>query len=224
MNSISGSNDYLLKLINKFQTSDNELAYIQDGFYFNKLFNISFKIPNEWHIVSVSTFNKKIKEQKFQGLFEIAKENLLTYFDTPSCLVTKYDPESNDHDGIVTPTINFNIIPPGPNSDLMTLEDHADSLDINPEVQPYHFLKEFKIKKKSFLNPINGNKAIKIETEYLLESNELEKPVKVEMDVIFIEYGEFILDFSMTQCQVQNQIANKEFIEVLESIKLNNNG
>lgn len=219
MNTSSDSSDFLSNLFANKDLVDESVT-IKNGIYENKIFDISFKIPDGWNIVCFDTYHEKMREFKFQGILEIAKEKLLTLFDTPFCVVTKYDLESKEYDGIVSPTINFNIIPQDNNSGKMTLDDHADSLTINPEVSPYHFIKGFKVKNKYPINPINGHKGIKIETEYLFENEELKEPVIVEMDVNFIEYGDFLLDFSMSHCHAQNQIATKEFKEVLESIKL----
>jgi hypothetical protein len=220
MNSNLGSNSFLFNLLNNIQSSTEELAFVKDGTYYNKLFEISFKIPDGWHVVNINTYNRIINDLKFQGLFEIAKEKFIEAFETPACFITKFDPESNEYDGIVSPTINFNIIPPESGSIKMTLEDHAKSLTINPEILPYHLVKEFKILNQNRIVPICGFNTIKIETEYLFEHKELKEPVMVEMDIIFIEYGEYTLDFSMTQCIKQNQTAPFEFATVLDSIVL----
>ena len=42
----------------------------------------------------------------------------------------------------------------------------------------------------------------------------------VEMKVLNIDYEDYFLDFSMTQCKNQGQIADNEFTGFMNSIKL----
>ena len=101
------------------------------------------------------------------------------------------------------------------------MQDYANSINLNPEVNPYHMLKRFKVLKYGSVNEKNGYKFIMHETEYLLEHKELKEPVMVELNILNIDYGDFFLDFSMSQCKAQNETADDEFRQVLDSIKLN---
>ena len=212
------SNEYLIKLFNPDSSDDLKPVIIEKELYINRLFGISFLIPVGWNIVGYTKFEEGIKAQKLQGLYELRKDILL---DEPALLITKYNLENDDMDGIVTPTINFQIIPKDPDLKLSLLE-YANSLGINPEINPYHMLKRFKILKYGTIYEKDGYNYIMHETEYLFEHKELKNPTMVELNILNIDYGDFFLDFSMSQCKAQNEIADVEFRQVIDSIKLKN--
>ena len=211
------SNEYLIKLLNRGHSDALKPIIFENGFYINRLFGISFLIPEGQHIVGFNKFEETLRNQKLQGLYELRKDLLL---DEPALLITKYNIESDEMDGIVTPTINFQIIPKDLNLTI-SLQDYANSINLNPEVNPYHMLKRFKVLKYGSVNEKNGYKFIMHETEYLFEHKELKEPVMVELNILNIDYGDFFLDFSMSQCKAQNETADDEFSQVLDSIKLN---
>ena len=102
------SNEYLIKLLNRGHSDALKPIIFENGFYINRLFGISFLIPEGWHIVGFNKFEETLRNQKLQGLYELRKDLLL---DEPALLITKYNIESDEMDGIVTPTINIQINP-----------------------------------------------------------------------------------------------------------------
>lgn len=208
-------NKFLNNLINS--SYDENIVEVIDNIYHNKLFDISFEIPQSWHIVQLEKFNELAKKQKFKDSVEFLKEYLYSSIGFPCCVITKYDPDSDLYDGIVSPTINFSISPKENEKPNISLRDYALLLDIN---EGESILNNFKILEKGDVFQHGGYSHIYMETEYLFEHPELDPPVMVEMTVLNIEYEDFFLDFSMTQCKSQGEIADNEFKLFFNSIIL----
>jgi len=208
-------NKFLSNLINS--PSEENFIEIVDNIYQNKLFNISFEIPQGWHVVQLEKFNEIARKQKFKDSAEFLKEYLYDSIGFPCCIITKYDPDSDLYDGIVSPTINFSISPRENEEPNISLKEYALLLDIDEDES---ILNNFRVLEVGDVFQHAGYNHVYVETEYLFEHPELESPVMVEMTVLNVEYGDFFLDFSMTQCKSQGEIADVEFKLFFDSIML----
>ena len=184
------------------------------------MFGISFTIPDKWFVVDSSDFKFAIDNQKFVGEYEYHRDKFDDAFELPSLLTTKFNPKSDKYYGLVTPTLNFQIIAKDPDYTGMTLQEYAELID--REVFGYHLLKDFRIINRGQIYNVNGFDFIKYDTEYLFENREIEIGFKVELSILNIDYGDFILDFSMTDCKAQNQIETDNFNMIIDSIELKN--
>ncbi|WP_425077853.1 hypothetical protein [Psychroserpens sp. S379A] len=208
-------NDFLQDLFNK--STDHPIVTIDNNKYTNHLLGISFYIPKNWNIVSIQKFNKEARKQIFNDPYEGLKPDVFELFDSPIIVMTKLDSNDDKYDGIVSPTINFSIIAKENEYKEMSLYDYANEIDIDENKK---LLKRFSIIKKGRIFQKNGFDYIKFDTEYLFEHPELENGIMVEFSILNIDFKDFFLDFSMTQCKIQNQNAEKEFRSFIESIKL----
>lgn len=208
-------NSFFKYLFNKSQ--EVQISEVKDNKYINNLFEITFDIPNNWHVVSMATFNEVAAQQTIKRSFEVFKSEILDTIGYPSCFLTKHDPNSTEHDGVISPTINFSIISKDKDYLNMSLSQYANLLDQDEEET---MLTDFKIVTKGEVYERDGYDYIQFDTEYLFEHPDLDQGVKVEMSVLNIDYYDFYLDFSMTQCEVQGEIAENEFKTFVNSIKL----
>ncbi len=213
----SSNKMYIDKFLLKELSTDP--VFIKDDTYCNELFGISFLIPKNWFIVGFSEVNKAIEQQKFVGEYEYYKYEIAGFFDQPALMLTKFDPNSTKYHGLVSPTINFNIIPKEPDYEDFTLEEYAELLE-SQEGFGYDMLKEFRIKDKTNVFNRKGFDYIRYDTEYLFESREIEIGIMVELSIWNIDFGDFFLDFSMSDCIAQNQVAKEEFDRTIDSINL----
>jgi len=207
---------YFQSLLNK--QIDKDIVEVIDNSYINHLFNVSFEIPQNWNFIHLEKFNELASKQTFKYSYEDLKEFMFSSEGSTFCVATKYDPDSDEHDGIISPTINFGIISKDLDNKDISLIDYALQVDINEQ---YSILKDFKILNKGEVFSQNGFDHISIDTEYLFEHPELDKGIMVELTILNIDFGDFFLDFSMTQCKYQGEIANEEFNTFIKSIGLN---
>lgn len=212
-------NSYLLDLFDKEPDDIPDFIDTENGLYENRLFDISFQFPESWHIVSNTNFTKCVMEQKMVGEYEHHKEKISEFFELPSFLITKYDIESDKYYGLVSPTLNFNIISKYPDYNGYDLKEYADLIDSQYGFG-YHLLKNFKVVNRSDIFKIEGYNAIKYDTEYQFEHTDLEFGINVELSIINVDYGDFFLDFSFTDCKEQNQVERENLKMIIESIKL----
>lgn len=208
-------NEFLRRYVNSEEKGD--FIEIENGRYVNRLFQLSFEIPKSWHVLKLEKFDKMARKQKLKESLDFLKDSLYNVFGHPCLVLTKYNPDSNELDGVVSPTINFSIINKDsePNT---TLKEYALQLDLQEDES---ILNKFKVTNIGKEFELKGHKRIIVDTEYLFEHTELDRPVMVEMKVLNIDYNDFYLDFSMTQCKNQNQTADTEFEEFMKSIILN---
>lgn len=216
---ISSTNKYLEKLFNNTFSPNDEIVTIKDGVYENRLFEIKFNIPTNWHLVGVNKYEEINSKQILNGDADKYKKELLDSLYGYTCFITKYHPDTDEHDGIVTPTVAFSILCKDDGYKNTSLEEYAELLD--PSNNSFHPLKKFKILEKGNIYQKDHYNHILYKTEYLFEHQEIEKGIMVEMDVLNIDYNDIFLDFSMTQCKVQGEVAQKEFDELIKSITLN---
>jgi len=209
-------NNFLQDLFNK--STELPIVTLDNNKYTNHLLGISFDIPKNWNIVSIQKFNEEGRKQTFNDPYEELKPDVFELFDSPIIVFTKLDPNNDKYDGIISPTINFSIITKEIGYEVMSLFDYANEIDI-PENK--NLLKMFRINKKGNIYDKNGFDYIQFDTEYLFEHPELKNGVMVEFSILNIDFKDFFLDFSMTQCKVQNQNAEKEFKSFVGSIELN---
>lgn len=145
------------------------------------------------------------------GEYEQLKDIIRAFSDRPSFFATKFDPNNDQLYGLISPTINFDIIQKNLDNDThSSLRAYADSIE-RVEGFGYSMLKEFKVKTKSDVWDISGFQSIKYETEYLFEHPELNSGIMVELSILNIDYGDFFLDFSMSDCKAQNNVETKVF-------------
>jgi hypothetical protein len=216
---MSNPKSFLKNLFDDSTNKSFEIAFVENGSYINRLLGISFKIPEGWNIVQIDRFDEIKRMQKLQGIYEDFKDEIYNHVGNPLLLCTKYHPDSKDHDGIVTPTINFSVITRTEENKNVSLLEYAEQLSTKSEFG-YEPIKNFRITNRGSICEYQKHNFIKYETEYLFEHEELPGGIKVEMDVINVELEDFFLDFSMTHAKEQGEVATKEFDEVINSIKI----
>lgn len=210
-------NNYIEKLLSKQIGGSDSFIQLNNDQYINDLFGISFHLPKGWHIINPSQVKEAASNQKLIGEYEYYKE-ALNLFTLPSLMVTKYNPDAHEYYGLVTPTLNFSIISKNPDYKNFSLVRYADMIE--GDGFGYHMLKEFNVLHKGDIYKNNGYDCIKYNTEYLFEHEELDFGIKVELSVLNIDYGDFFLDFSMTDCKFQNQDESASFKMIENSIEL----
>ena len=210
---------FLNDLAKEGSNKNFDFCYVKEGRYYNDLFGISFKIPNEWYIVSMENYDEAIDKQTFVGEYEHYKDELEAFQEHPSFMVTKHDPNSDKYYGLVSPTLNFSIIAKSPDYEDHSLKDYADLID-SQDGFGYPMLKKFRVTNKSDVFSIKGFDYIRYDTEYLFEHKELEFGIMVELSILNIDFGDFFLDFSMTDCKEQNQVETEIFNEIINSLEL----
>src|SRR5258708_6994431 len=206
--------DWITKL-----NPNEELVQIKDSAYCNELFGISFLIPKDWYVVSVNRFGRLFNDQILVGEYEHYKDEIFKFLDQPSLVVSKYDPNSEKYHGLVSPVIIFSIVPKEPDYKDFTLKQYASLIEQQGELG-YNMLKKFQVTNRGEVFKHRGFDSIMYETEYLFEHTEIDEGIMVEMFVFNIDYVDFFLDFSMTECRTQNQIAKGEFNDALNTIRL----
>ena len=211
----TNANPFLNALFN--ESSSMPLETFKNNVYTNHLFGISMQIPKGWYVVSSDKFNIQGRKQTLNDGFEDMKMELFELIGSPILTITKHDPDNTIFEGIVSPTINFNMDVKEGEYKHMSLFTYANELDVQGEACA---LKDFKILKKGSLFKICDFDCIQFDTEYLFEHEELSNAVKVEMSVLNIDYKDYFLDITLTQCQAQNQTAVKEFMTFVETIQL----
>ncbi|MBQ0769100.1 MAG: hypothetical protein KBT58_07390, partial [Bizionia sp.] len=179
----TNANPFLNALFN--QSSPTPLETLENNVYTNHLFGISLQIPEGWYVVSAEKFNIQGRKQTLNDGFEDMKMELFEMIGSPILTITKHDPDNTIFDGIVSPTINFNMDVKEVEYKDMSLFAFANALDVEDEVCA---LKDFKILKKGPLFKISDFDCIQFDTEYLFEHEELSDAVKVEMSVLNIDY------------------------------------
>ena len=132
--------------IESFINADKDFVYIRNGKYYNELFGISFDVPGDWYILKYNDFANAFNQQTLAGVFEHFKNKLYQYITQPSLLVSKYDPASDEHHGIISPVLNFSIIAKEPEYMGITLTEYAELLA--KESALGYMLKNFKVTKK----------------------------------------------------------------------------
>ncbi len=211
-------NSYIEKLLSDKARDSDSFIRFEKGRYINDLFGISFQLPKNWFIINANQIKEAANNQKLIGEYEYHKEEL-DFFQLPSILVTKYNPDSDKYYGLVTPTLNFNIISKNPDFQNLSLREYADLIECKDGFG-YHMLKDFNVSKKGNVYTDKGYDFIKYDTEYLFEHEELDIGIPVELSVLNIDYGDFFLDFSMTDSKYQNQIETESFTIIEKSIEL----
>lgn len=211
----TNANPFLNALFN--QSSNSPLETLRNNIYTNHLFGISLRIPGRWYVVSAEKFNNQGRKQTLNDGFEDMKMELFEMIGSPILTITKHDPDNTIFDGIVSPTINFNMDVKEGEYKEMSLYAFANELDVESGACA---LKNFKILNKGTPFKINDFDCIQFDTEYLFEHEELSEGVNVEMSVLNIDYKDFFLDITMTQCSAQNQIADKTFHNFVKGIRL----
>jgi len=212
-------NTVLQKLLDK--NNDNNIKFIElsNGSYLNKLFGIQFNFPADWFVLNREQVVNSAENQLFVGEYEHHKEKF-EINELPALLITKYNPSLDKYYGLISPTINFSIIPKHPDYLGLSLVEYADLIE-NARHFGYHPLKNFRVLNKGELEKIDNFNSIIYKTEYLFEHEELDFGIMVQMQVLNIDYEDFFLDFSMTDCLTQNQKESRNFENLIQSIKLN---
>jgi len=212
------SNTQFQEWVESFINGNKDFVYIENDRYHNKLFGISFEIPRDWYILTYNDFDNAFNQQALVGEFEHFKNELYQCISQPSLLISKYSPASEEHNGIISPVVNFSIIAKEPEFRGLTLTEYADLLESENPLG-YNMLKNFRITNKGRLFKKDGFEVILYETEYLFEHIETDTAVMVEMYVWNIDFGDFFLDFSMTECKGRGQFAKQDFQNIIESIR-----
>jgi len=107
-------------------------------------------------------------------------------------------------DDIISPIIHFTINPKENEDPNITIKKYADLIDLSEDEC---ILNNYKVVKKGDVFVHNDYNNIIYETEYLFDHPEIKKPEMVEMFFLYIEYVNFFLGFSMTQCRNRGEIA-----------------
>jgi hypothetical protein len=209
---------YIENLLKQEGTVSNSFIRLENDTYYNDLFGISFRIPKNWFVANKDQMFEAANNQNLVGEYEHYKEELDLY-ELPSFLATKYNPDSSDIYGLVSPTLNFNIIPKQPEFQGLSLKEYAELID-STEGFGYHMLKKFQVTHRGNIYYRNGYDFIKYDTEYLFEHAEIDTGIMVELSILNIDYGDFFLDFSMTDCKHQNQVEIENFKMIERSISL----
>jgi hypothetical protein len=149
---VTSENKFLEKLFNDSFNSDDDIITFNNGKYENRLFEIKFKIPDNWHYLEINNYSDIIGKQILSDIGEAHKDEIINLVDSNTCFVTKYDINSKDHDGIVSPSNSFSIVL---KEDKTSLEEYAEL--INTTVAPQkHILKKFNVLGNSGLLKIDG--------------------------------------------------------------------
>lgn len=212
-------NNFLNDLIKEDSDKNFDFCYVKNGRYYNDLFGISFEIPSDWFIVNMDDYDEAINKQTLVGEYEHYRDELEAFKDLPSIMVTKYDPNSEKYYGLVSPTLNFNIIAKEPDYKDYSLRDYAELID-SQDGFGYPMLKKFRVTNKSDIFNIKGYDYIQYDTEYLFEHKDIEIGIMVELSILNIDYGDFFLDFSMTDSKEQNQVETDAFNRIINSLIL----
>ena len=210
--------DYLNQLINR--QDDIPVVEIENNHYKNNLFNIEFDIPSKWHVLTMAKFREEGLKQIVNESFESIKSDILDFLGAPTLVLTKYDVNSEEHDGIVTPTISLNIIPKENHLEDVTLQEYAEYLSEGDGEGEERMVKEFSITKKGNIYYKDGYEFIQYDTRYLFQTSKLTDGIMVEMAVLYADYNDFFLDFSMTGCKEQGNSEKHTFDRFINSIKL----
>lgn len=128
------------------------------------------------NILSYNDFNNAFNQQTLVGEFEYFKNELYQCITQPSLLISKYNPASEEHHGIISPVVNFSIIAKEPEFKESTLAEYADLLERNSALG-YNMLRNFRITNKGGLFKKDGFDIIMYETEYLFEHIEIDTAV-----------------------------------------------
>lgn len=169
--------------------------------------------------INCNDFHNIVRQQILVGEFEHFKDELYNCIGQPSLFISKFDPSSDKYYGLVSPVLNFSIIPKYPEYEGLSLTEYADLID-KDNYFGYSMLKKFRVINKGDLFKSNGVNHVLYETEYLFEHEEMDGGIMVEMSILNIDYGDFFLDFSMTGCKTQGNTVSVELENILESITL----
>ena len=211
-------NTVLKSLLDTSGENNVKLIELEGGTFRNNLFGITFNFPEDWFVVNREQLIELVENQLMVGEYEHLKEKL-EFENQPSIIITKYDPSSDKYFGLISPTINFSIIPKHPDYSGYSLIEYADLIDSGMAFG-YHPLKNFEVLKKGAIWTIDDYDAVNYETQYLFEHQDIDFGITVQMQVINIDYGDFFLDFSLTDCAEQNQKESEVFKSLIESIQL----
>ncbi len=210
--------DYLNQLINRQE--DVPVVEINNNNYRNNLFKIEFEIPPKWHILSMAKYREEGLKQIVNESFESIKSDILDFLGPPSLVLTKYDVDSEEHDGIVTPTISLNIIPKENHLEDVTLQEYAEYLSEGDGDGEERMVKEFSITNKGNIYYKDGYEFIQYDTRYLFEYSKLTDGIMVELAFLYTDYNDFFLEFGMTGCKAQGNSEKHTFDRFINSIKL----
>ncbi|BDS11061.1 hypothetical protein [Aureispira anguillae] len=213
---ISAQNKYLQQLINESTENLENIVTVSNNIYHNRLFEVRFEIPKNWHLISINKYKEIIQGQKI-NIPDEEKNKLIEEMAGVACYISKYSLDNDEKDGIISPVICFTIDAKDAFTKNLSLEDYIALLDNKVASSA---IKGFKILEKGEPQKLNNVDSITYKTEYLFEHEELEEGVMVEMNVLNIDHGDVFLDFSMTQCKAQGEIAQNEFDSFVNSIRL----
>jgi hypothetical protein len=211
-------NTYINNLISQEKSVSQSFIRIDNGNYNNDLFGISFNFPEDWFVANKKQIYEAGDNQKLVGEYEYYKDELI-FNELPLLFVTKYNQDNDELFGLVSPTLIFDIIPKNHEFNGLSLNDFPDIFN-SQERFGYLMLKQYKMTSRGNLSHRNGFDYIKYDIEYLFEHKEIEVGIMVELSKLNIDYGDFFLDFSMTDCKCQNEIETENFKKIEESILL----
>jgi hypothetical protein len=189
-----------------------------DNVYVNKKLGILFHKPNSWGFINVMDFGKLKNEQILGNGYEEMKEEVWEDLGDPICIATKFPEDLTENKGVFSPTITLNITPKDELSDL-ECSDFKEVMEMS-EIGVSMILKGFKVIKRYEPYMISGSVFYEYDAEYLFEHIDISIPLKVELKTLKTEHNGFYYDFNCHQSHSQNQIADREFAEFKESIKL----
>ncbi|MCG6191456.1 hypothetical protein [Maribellus maritimus] len=189
-----------------------------DNVYINKKLGILFHKPDSWGFLNVKDFGKLKDEQILGNGYEEMKDEVWEDLGDPICIATKFPEDLPKYKGVFSPTITLNITPKEELADL-ECSNFKEVMEMS-ELGVSMILKDFKVVKRYEPYMISGSEFYEYDSEYLFEHVDISKPLKVELKTLKTEHNGFYYDFNCHQSYSQNQVADKEFAEFKESIKL----
>jgi len=201
-----------------FAVSPLQAVVTNNNVYINKKLGILFHKPTKWGFISVKDFGKLKEEQIFANHFDLTKQEVFNDLEDPIVIATKYFKNNNENVGVFSPTITLNI---QRKSELEHLKyESFEELIYWSEMGLKEILKEFTVLKRHDPYTLAGSKFYEFDSEYLFEHVEISEPLKVELKTLRTEHNGLYYDFNCHQCSAQNQTADREFQQFIESIKL----
>lgn len=189
-----------------------------DNLYLNRHLGLMFNKPDGWNFIKVKNFENLKNEQILGNGFEEIKEEVWEEIGLPIIVITKFPDNDPGTKGIFSPTITLNITP------KEELEHYnIESFEEQIELSVYStslLLRDFEITKRYDPYSISGCTFYEFDTTYSFEHKDIDKPLKVELNVLKAEHNGFYYDFNMHQSSAQKQTAVQEFKHFKNSIKL----
>lgn len=191
---------------------------INDNAYVNKKLGILFYKPQDWGFISIKDFGKLKSEQVIGHGLDMTTDEIWNDLGDPICVATKYYQDRPEQRGIFSPTITLNVTPKSELEDL-GFETFEELIGMS-HYGTSQILKDFRVTKEYDPYLICGCKFYEFDAEYKFEHVEIRNSLQVELKVLKAEHNGFYYDFNCHQSKAQNQIADLEFDNFKQTIKL----